>query len=129
MGLGKTLFVHDFEVERDGKIVKAEIKKSIDALNDYDDAISLGHTAVLGAIATEESDTFEMSCGNLSPGKTVTLRVFLGGAVEGNKDQLWFGLPADFFPKFGLNYKLNLRAKATFPSGIESMLVAHGTQV
>ncbi len=86
----------------------------------------MGHTGVMGGLS--EGESFEISLGNLAPGARMTTRAFLGGIVEGDKGCIWFGLPVDFFPRIG-GYKIELNAKAKFPSGaLKSMIVAHGTQ-
>lgn len=80
MGLGSTLFVHGLEVERDGLVTVATIQKKQEALNKYDDAISMGHTGALGT----QSDTgdFDFALGNLASGKSITVRVKLVGMVK-----------------------------------------------
>ena len=124
MGLGKKLAVFRFQVERDGKVVEAEIKKTADARDDYDDAISMGHTGVMAEVS--ETGSFDMSLGNLPSGSTLTVRAFIIAPVESDQDVLFFGLPSDFFPNARLPYELTLTGSASFPGGVESMIVTHG---
>jgi hypothetical protein len=75
MGLGP-MAVTGLECERDGVVVAGEIKPSAKARDDYDDSISMGHTASLGEYNSEKR-TFEMSLGNLTMGSSEHFRSFL----------------------------------------------------
>ncbi len=71
MGLGP-MAVTSLECERDGVVVAGEIKPSSKARDDYDDQLSMGHTASLGEFNVKDR-TFEMSLGNLTVGSSTFL--------------------------------------------------------
>ncbi len=64
MGLGP-MAVTRFECERDGIVSVAQVKTTGKARDDYDDSISMGHTAALGEYDKEKA-MFEISLGNLA---------------------------------------------------------------
>lgn len=124
-GLGKDMAVTHFEAERDGKVVVAELKKASEAKDDYDDAISMGHTGVIAERSS--SGNFTISLGNLVENGKVTIRCDVLTKVEGENELLLFGFPSSFFPPPPLGYESSVNVKVELPGvGIDTMLVTYG---
>ncbi|KAH3762186.1 von Willebrand factor type A domain protein [Pelomyxa schiedti] len=93
-----------FIAEIDNKRIIAKCTEKEKAAAIYDDAIASGHGAYL--LEQKKSDLFNMSVGNLPPGKTVTIRITYVSMLESEEHVLRFVLPMTIAPRYQESYTL-----------------------
>ncbi|EGG14074.1 type A von Willebrand factor domain-containing protein [Cavenderia fasciculata] len=98
--------VSDFVVQYDDKVLRGTVKGKQDAANDFSDAIASGGQAFLG----EKNDKgyFNLSIGNLPPGKEVTIAITIVSEVGLHLQDLHYCLHRYMFPKNSLSLKLDM---------------------
>jgi hypothetical protein len=87
-----------FVAEIDDKRIYAECQEKKKARKTYEAALASGQGAYL--LEQKKGDVFEMSVGNLNPGKTVKIRITYVTQLEKESDAYRFVLPTTVAPRY-----------------------------
>ena len=83
----------------DDKVVETKVMKQEKAQERYDDAVASGNAAVL-AERKKKDDTMTIKLGNLLPGQSATLKVYIVHQLEVVSGYYAFSLPVAFYPDY-----------------------------
>ena len=101
MPMDSVAVVTDLSARLEGRVVRGEVKRKEEAKDDYDDAVSSGHTAVYGEQGGK--DIFRMLLGNLPTGGKAELKLSLLQEMqreEGDDGPIRFSLPTTLKPRY-----------------------------
>ena len=93
--------VTGLSAQLEGRAVRGEVREKEEAKDDYDDAVTSGHTAVYGE--QEGKDMFRVLLGNLPAGGKAELRLSLLQEMqreEGDEGPIRFSLPTTLKPRY-----------------------------
>ena len=102
MPMDSVAVVTGLSARLEGRVVRGEVKRKEEAKDDYDDAVSNGHTA---AVYGEQGgkDIFRMLLGNLPAGGRAELKLSLLQEMqreEGDEGPIRFSLPTTLKPRY-----------------------------
>ena len=101
MPMDSVAVVTGLSARLEGRVVRGEVKRKEEAKDDYDDAVSSGHTAVYGEQGGK--DIFRMLLGNLPAGGRAELKLSLLQEMqreEGDEGPIRFSLPTTLKPRY-----------------------------
>ncbi len=109
--------------------MRAQVQAAAAARDRYDDAISMGHTPVLGSSSAKGA--FEIALGNLAPGKemSVTVQVLAQLTESEESGSLFFGIPEQIFPAAHVLYALSLSVTTAGQRYTEASVICNGESV